>query len=148
KIETGDRRITLDEAFWFAYALGVSPQALMLPRRSGSRVAVTPTRSLETVQALDWLRGYYFAADPDQGADEPFFFEERIEHDAIAFLRYPELSVLRNEAAFAVRFAMDGNTSSLRYLLDWIQNLAKDALRRLDHEEQAARASEKRRAAK
>ncbi len=73
KIETGDRRITLDEVFWFAYALGVSPAALMLPRSFGSRVAVTPTDSIETQQAMDWLRGAYLVSHPENESDDPFF---------------------------------------------------------------------------
>jgi transcriptional regulator with XRE-family HTH domain len=153
KIETGDRRIALDEVFWFAYALGVSPQALILPRRFGSSVAVTPTTSLETPLALDWLRGYYFASELDDAeeADEfhkIFFISERIEEDAAAWRRYPELSELRDEAAWAVRYAMRGDASSVRDQLDDIQALAKGARRRLDREEQSASPPTRRRTKK
>jgi len=141
KIETGERRITLDEVFWFAYALGVSPAALMLPRSYGSRVAVTPTDSIETQQAMDWLRGFYIASRPETESDDLFFFEERIEEDAVAWHRYPELSVLRDEAAIAVRIAMR-DPSDLRHQLDVIQQLADEARRKLELSEKRATRSE------
>jgi transcriptional regulator with XRE-family HTH domain len=143
KIETGDRRVTLDEVFWFAYALGVSPAALMLPRPYGSTVAVTPTTSLPSSRALDWLRGFFFASESDQKDETPtFFFEERIEEDALAWQYYPELSKLRDEAAVAVRFAMSGDGSGLRVLLGFIQEEAADALRKLALSEKQATPSE------
>jgi transcriptional regulator with XRE-family HTH domain len=140
KIETGERRITLDEVFWFAFALGVSPHALILPRGLGSEVAVTPTTTMDTSMALDWLRGYYYASELDdpeapEKFQEYFFISERIEEDALAWRRYPELSELRDEAALAIRNAMEGKGSVVREVLDDIQELVKGARRRIDKEE-------------
>jgi transcriptional regulator with XRE-family HTH domain len=143
KIETGDRRITLDEVFWFSYALGVTPTALILPRPFGSRVAVTPTTSLETWQAVDWFRGSYVAPGPENESDEIFFQEERIEADAVAWQRHPELTHLRDEAAIAVRIAMDGDTSNLRHQLDVLQYLVDEALQKLKLIEKRATRSER-----
>jgi transcriptional regulator with XRE-family HTH domain len=143
KIETGDRRITLDEVFWFAYAFGVTPTALILPRPFGSLVAVTPTTSLETQQAVDWLRGSYVAPAPENESDEIFFQEERIEEDAVAWRRYPELTVLRDEAAIAVRIAMNGDTSNFRHQLDVLQHLVDEARRRFELSEKRATSSER-----
>jgi transcriptional regulator with XRE-family HTH domain len=142
KIETGDRRITLDEVFWFSYAFGVTPTALILPRPFGSRVAVTPTTSLQAWQAMDWLRGSYVGRPPENESDEIFFQEERIEEDAVAWRRYPELTVLRDEAAIAVRIAVDDDTSDLRHQLYVLQQLVDEALRKLKLIEKRATRSE------
>jgi transcriptional regulator with XRE-family HTH domain len=136
KIETGDRRMTLDEVFWFAYALNVSPAALMLPRPLGSLLSVAPTRTLATEEALDWLRGAYFAHGPElpddeYGAADNFFFEERLEQDALAVRQFPNLSHIRDEATYIVRAAVQGNVTFVRDQLEVIQDLARAELRRL-----------------
>jgi transcriptional regulator with XRE-family HTH domain len=64
KIEASKRGITLDELFFFAVALGVSPLSLIVPR-SGSETTVpgdammqvAPNTPVRVWRALMWLRG-------------------------------------------------------------------------------------------
>src|ERR1039457_2619992 len=57
KIESGKRGISLDEAFAFAAALGVSPAALALPRGTATDVRVAPKRTVRGYEAHRWLQG-------------------------------------------------------------------------------------------
>jgi len=136
KIETGERRITLDEVFLFAFALGVSPASLMLPRPFGSTVAVTPTVALETQEATDWLRGFSFPRHSSPGhasfTDEVFFFGEEIEEDALAWRRFPELMTLRDQAQSLVRIVMSGNAAETQRQLSAVEHAAKDARARIE----------------
>jgi transcriptional regulator with XRE-family HTH domain len=156
KIETGDRRMTLDEVFWFAYALGVSPAALMLPRAFGSEVSVTPATTLTTEEAFDWLRGFYFAQGRDLSAaeisaTEAFFFEEGLEYDALAWRRFPELTRIRNVASLPIKAAMTAGATPpdeepeeflgfAREELEHIQELVQAAHREIEREEKRLKA--------
>ena len=70
RLEKGKRRVTIDEAFTFAYALDVAPAYLFLPvdddvdSQSETQVSVTPNRAVAGGIAREWLRGN--APLPDQ----------------------------------------------------------------------------------
>jgi transcriptional regulator with XRE-family HTH domain len=156
KIEKNRRRMTLDEVFAFAYALGVSPRALMLPRAYGSEVSVTPATTLTTEQTLDWLRGFYYAqgrdlSDAEVSATEAFFFEEGPEYDGLAWRRFPELTRLRNVAPLPIMMAMTARATPpdeepeeflefARADLERIQEVVRAAHRELDREEKRLKA--------
>ena len=91
KIESGKRGVSLDELFWFAVALDVSPMALCVPR-DGVELQVAPTVAafgwegpeVTTVQLLDELPGSLFlplsstevaALDPPAGTVTRVGFE-------------------------------------------------------------------------
>jgi transcriptional regulator with XRE-family HTH domain len=57
KIENGQRRVSLDEAFVFAAVLNVPPPLLLLPLGSEDRVEVTPKSKIHPHLALEWLAG-------------------------------------------------------------------------------------------
>lgn len=50
-------RITVEEVYAFAYALGVPPVALLLPFASPERVAVTPEVTANSWEVFEWLTG-------------------------------------------------------------------------------------------
>jgi transcriptional regulator with XRE-family HTH domain len=135
KIETGDRRVTLDETFWFAYALGVSPAALVLPRPARSMVAVTPTTSVTALETLYWLRGVYSLAEGEwDEAEERFFAEETLDEEVLAYRRLPTVSSIRVLAERAVTQAARGHGSELRRALEFLQEDVTHALRTLERD--------------
>jgi transcriptional regulator with XRE-family HTH domain len=81
KIESGKRGISLDEAFAFAAALGVSPAALALPRGSDTDVRVAPKRTVRGYQAHRWLQGRAPLLDDN----ERFYNDARPDFEASAF---------------------------------------------------------------
>jgi transcriptional regulator with XRE-family HTH domain len=137
KIETGERRVTLDEIFWFAYALGVSPAALVLPRPARSMVAVTPTMSVTALEALNWLRGVYPLGEGEADEGEMrFFAEETLDEEAVASRLFPTVSSIRVRAELAASNAALRNGSVLWRLLEFLQEDITHALRTLERDEQ------------
>jgi transcriptional regulator with XRE-family HTH domain len=57
KLENATRRVTLDEAFALAAALGVSPANLFLPLEAGTDVAIAPKLAVLPRAARAWVRG-------------------------------------------------------------------------------------------
>jgi transcriptional regulator with XRE-family HTH domain len=57
RIESGKRRVTLEEVFWIAAALEIPPLLLMVPREAGSYFSVTPTFDVPAADARDWIVG-------------------------------------------------------------------------------------------
>lgn len=74
KIETGERRVDVDDLFVLAAALNVTPLRLVLPDDAGteSTFAVTPTTATSGWVAWDWARGNasLSSADEEGGSDE------------------------------------------------------------------------------
>lgn len=66
KIEQGDRKVTVNELFWFAAALNVPPALLLLPLGSAPRVEVTTQSVIHPHLALDWLAGDESLASTDR----------------------------------------------------------------------------------
>jgi transcriptional regulator with XRE-family HTH domain len=132
KIEKNRRRMTLDEVFAFAYALGVSPAALVLPRDSFSTVAITPTTEKTASETLDWLRGVLPLGVSDQ-AGERFFDEETLNDEALVLQHSPELFFIRHWAGQAVRFASHQDGDSLRAVLRRLEDDIKHAIRTAEH---------------
>ncbi len=81
KIESGKRRVSLDEAFAFAAALGVSPAALALPRGSDTDVRVAPKLTVRGFEAHRWIQGRAPLLDDD----ERFYNDARPDFEANAF---------------------------------------------------------------
>lgn len=59
KLENGDRRLTLDEAFRVAAALDVSLLSLCLPRRADQTVWLAPRYAVDAASVRTWLAGLY-----------------------------------------------------------------------------------------
>jgi transcriptional regulator with XRE-family HTH domain len=137
KIETGERRITLDEVFWFSHALGVSPATLILPRDSVSTVAVTPTTDTSASETLDWIRGVHPLGVSDD-AGERFFNEETLDDEALVLQRHPELFFIRHWAGMAVRFASRQDGDSLQAVLSRLRDDIKHAYRTVEQGRQKA----------
>lgn len=57
KIESGERKVTIDEAFGIAIALDVSPAALLAPR-DNSAVAIAPNAVFDGDLVVRWLAGF------------------------------------------------------------------------------------------
>ena len=93
KIEADKRKVSLDELFSFALALGVSPLALVVPR-SMEKMSVSPGVAADTQQVVHWVRNLYplwpSYVDPSE-ADERFFEEARTDREAAAYRNHPSL---------------------------------------------------------
>jgi transcriptional regulator with XRE-family HTH domain len=57
KIEGGKRGVSVDELFWFAFALGVPPLSLCLPREADRTVRLAPDAVFWARDAWAWSRG-------------------------------------------------------------------------------------------
>jgi transcriptional regulator with XRE-family HTH domain len=57
RIESSRRPITVDELFAFAFALHVSPKALLVPRESEAAMRVTPNYEFPARAVVFWVRG-------------------------------------------------------------------------------------------
>ena len=82
KLETGQRRLPLDEALLFAYALDVAPTSLFIPFED-EYVQIAPTRIVKPTEARLWVTGQQ--ALPEQ--DIRFYFAEVPEADFAARLQ-------------------------------------------------------------
>lgn len=71
RIETGDRDVSIDEAFAIAVALGASPLFLLSGGYTSESVAVTGRTSISPSLMYYWLR----AERPPPGGDEATFFD-------------------------------------------------------------------------
>ncbi len=71
RLETGERRITVDDALAIAAALGVSPLHLFAGDYTNEPVPVTPKLEAGPSQMRYWMRGEL----PLPGTDEVSFFE-------------------------------------------------------------------------
>jgi transcriptional regulator with XRE-family HTH domain len=69
RMESGKRRVSLDEAIGIAAVLGVSPLHLIVPR-DDARVHLTPQEAVTAADARVWLRGMR----PLRKADERLFY--------------------------------------------------------------------------
>lgn len=58
RIETGERRITVDDVFAISVVLGVSPVDLLLPRSPRGTTAISETVELPHRQLRPWVRGH------------------------------------------------------------------------------------------
>jgi transcriptional regulator with XRE-family HTH domain len=85
KIESGKRGVSLDEAFAFAAALGVSPAALALPRGTDTDVRVAPNLTVRGYEAYRWLQGRAALIDHDKR----FYNDARPDFEANAFQYAP-----------------------------------------------------------
>ena len=68
KIETGTRRISLDEAVNIAWALGLPPALLYLPLGESAEVAIAPDVIVHPDLARKWIAGTEPAAHSNQRA--------------------------------------------------------------------------------
>src|SRR5262249_55626958 len=66
RLEAGERRITVDEVFALAAALGVSPLYLMSGDFTNEDVPVTPTIERTPFGMRHWLRGDLALSDVDR----------------------------------------------------------------------------------
>jgi transcriptional regulator with XRE-family HTH domain len=83
KIEVGKRRLQLDEAFVFAFALDVAPINFFLPLEDEDvQVASRTVASSETLRG--WFVGERPLGGPDGGQDPRVFFSE-VPADVFAF---------------------------------------------------------------
>jgi transcriptional regulator with XRE-family HTH domain len=96
KLETGQRRLPLDEALLFALALDVAPASLFLPRDGGNDdVQLAGEVTVTAAQARRWLAGQ----EPLDGQDARIWFAEAPDEVMAAALdgarrwqaRHPEL---------------------------------------------------------
>jgi transcriptional regulator with XRE-family HTH domain len=116
KIESGKRAVTVDEVFWFAAALGVSPLALVLPR-GDQPVRVAPGADVSSSSAIRWFRGLVpllllgnGERRDDRGHDDVRFFDEqRPDYEVRAERRLPGLLHLMDDAALVVSLVGDGD---------------------------------------
>jgi transcriptional regulator with XRE-family HTH domain len=70
RIEKGERRVDADDLVALAIALGVTPNALLLPRDVDAitEVALTPTKSVLAGAAWNWADGRNFMHGPQHGS--------------------------------------------------------------------------------
>lgn len=108
KIESGKRAVSVDEVFWFAAALEVSPLTLLLPRRD-EPVRVVPEMTLPASGVVGWLRGLHPLIQGGTREQDRFFEEERPSYEVDAERRLPGLLEWRTAADIVVRIAAAGN---------------------------------------
>lgn len=91
KVESLNRAVTVDEVFWFAAALDVSPLALLLPQRSDDEVRVAPGFPSTSVTGLvSWYRGLRpLILRSDDSTEVRFFNEQRPDYEVTAERRLP-----------------------------------------------------------
>jgi hypothetical protein len=64
RIETGERRITVDDVVAISVVLGVSPVDLLLPRMPRGTVAISEAVELPNGQVRPWVRGHKALGPP------------------------------------------------------------------------------------
>jgi transcriptional regulator with XRE-family HTH domain len=96
KIEAGSRGVGIDELVVMAFVLGVSPASLLVPPTVGAEVALTPTRSVDTLLAWRWLTGRGFLPSSLDALHDSmaraFTGRTTIEPEAVADRRFAELA--------------------------------------------------------
>ena len=101
RIESGDRRVSLDEALAIATALGVSPVHLFVPPTAGDAVMLTPEMRYPSRAVRQWVRGQVPLCEIDR---RTFYQEVSAEEQALMEL------------------------NGMRFLLGWVQELIDAAV--------------------
>lgn len=109
KIEASKRGVTLDELFYFAVALGVSPMALAIPRARDAFVRVVPNQEWGPWQATQWFRGILhpnsqYEAWGDNEKAVRFFYDARPDYEAHTVAEFPGLASMLQNVATAMKF--------------------------------------------
>jgi transcriptional regulator with XRE-family HTH domain len=133
KVESGKRGVLLDEVFWFAVALDVSPPALVLPR-DAEPVQLAPALEAGSWEALQWFRGLYPLAATDAAespVDSPavrFFYEACPDYEAETIRRFPGVRDIWFLASLAMTYGSgDERLESLeRVLIHMREDLAAE----------------------
>lgn len=138
KIESGGRRLTIDEVFLFAAALEVSPLALLLPRRE-EVIAVAPKLNASSTDVLQWARGVHplGLTDPAEAGAYRLFYEARPDYEAAAIRRRPGIRDLWMLAHLAMVYAgadEEGALVSLQRVLGYLSADAGAELAKLDRD--------------
>jgi transcriptional regulator with XRE-family HTH domain len=75
KIESGERgKVSLDEVMAFAYALGVPPMSLIVPRAAGGTIRIAGNVEMPATEATAWWREVDVLSNGDSQR-ERFFYE-------------------------------------------------------------------------
>lgn len=135
-VESGKRKASLDELFCLAVALGVSPEALVLPRSDPS-VKVTPSRTERTERVVYWWRNFFPLTEP-RGIEplhprsgwfkeDRFFDESRTDSEVRAFETFPQLRRLVEKVALAVEAAASNDPEDSEDFRELMTSIAYDA---------------------
>jgi transcriptional regulator with XRE-family HTH domain len=111
KIEAGKRGVSVDEIFYFARALGISPLSLIVPRSAPS-MRVTPIEELDVESVLLWVRNIQGlpAFFDDDGGNGRFFHDAKTDGEANSYRKHPNLAsivVLANALLVAAAHEAD-----------------------------------------
>jgi transcriptional regulator with XRE-family HTH domain len=110
KVESGKREVTVEELVALAFALGVSPAALMLPADDEALVRLTPNTVAGAGSVLSWIRGTSpmggTRIGETQSVDNVRFYEdERTDGQARAERALPGITRLTWDATMALMLA-------------------------------------------
>jgi transcriptional regulator with XRE-family HTH domain len=133
KIEAGHRGVSLDELFFFAVALGVSPMSLVVPR-SAERMRVAPSKEIDATDVMQWARNFTWLPGEEADVSEIRFFNEAVtDLEAEGYRRHPGLRTMVGIIGLMLGAAGKGDrraTSEYRkhlvYLADMVQRDWKD----------------------
>lgn len=89
RIETGDRKASLDDLMAVAAALDVSPTVLLLPASDEEPVAIAPALEVTAGRARTWIRGQDPLPDQD-----PVFFRMTLDGDQWTPVRRQQVRAL------------------------------------------------------
>jgi transcriptional regulator with XRE-family HTH domain len=134
RLETGPRRISVDDALALAAALGVAPAFLLSGSFTSEAVPVTPALEAGPLRMRHWINGVM----PLVGTDEESFFELVPAAERIARQRSGLLNLER--CVFDFKDAATTNDSG--GMLDALKDLARELERQrdqIDREERQAK---------
>ena len=131
KIESGKRGVSLDELFYFAAALGISPLALLVPR-ADTRMRVAPAFEAATKDIVLWARNVFALWPPHidhDESDERFFANEAItDEEARAYREQPTLIAMTKVSAALLGLAASGKPRDAELLKKSARILSQLAL--------------------
>jgi transcriptional regulator with XRE-family HTH domain len=142
RIEAGRRLVTLDELFWFAWTLGVSPVTLLFPWEGKDELAVTPGVARKSQELIDWYRGIDHLILGNDYETLRFFREQLPNTEAAAEMRLPGVLDLVQQVAYVVRLVgwvedydqstKEATVRALERLIDEARDLKRKASRKAD----------------
>ncbi|CAN5777902.1 hypothetical protein BH20ACT14_BH20ACT14_01740 [soil metagenome] len=137
RVESGERRVSVDDALAIAAALGVNPLYLFSGDFTNEPVPVTPTLEVTPSQMRFWFEGNL----PLPGTDERTYFELIPDEELIARQRRG-LEHLKESVLHFVRAAGAKDRTEMRYALSLIGKELERQHEGLELEERRARKEE------
>ncbi|MGH7487950.1 MAG: helix-turn-helix domain-containing protein [bacterium] len=137
KIETGTRKVSLENLLALAAALGVEPVALLLPRDDQVEVALTPNLLAPAWVIRAWIHGYMPLGNyalPTDRVEADRFYAESISDQEWRARQYPLVNALRNHYISLEIAAAQADNNAMQAILRSIVNDAQSLLEGLQYD--------------